>query len=309
MTDNSDLLPNLVHEDAFEMQRRGYSRRQVDEYIARTRSQIWDLEQRLGRALDEGNELRRDLAAARQQARSSRPAHEEVSERMAHILKLAEDEAQSQKARAAEETGRQRSDAQAYAERTRTEARARAERMITAAQEQAEQAITSAQAEADKTFNQARAEAERTTSEARNKSETVLAATKAQAKKVLDEATARAAAIHDSAERRLSLLSTQHAETIKRLSDILDDVSALVTGETARMSLAEEVDQATAKAIRSSSSAPSSARPASATPQPSQAQPHSAQPQPTDKQAQPRAEVIDAGEQTEGIRILKRSGD
>src|ERR1035438_9004526 len=40
MNDNSDLLPNLVHEDAFEMQMRGYSRRQVDEYIARCRSQI-----------------------------------------------------------------------------------------------------------------------------------------------------------------------------------------------------------------------------------------------------------------------------
>ena len=34
MNDNSDLLPNLVHEDAFEMQMRGYSRRQVDEFIA-----------------------------------------------------------------------------------------------------------------------------------------------------------------------------------------------------------------------------------------------------------------------------------
>src|SRR5215831_16318073 len=98
MNDNSDLLPNLVHEDAFEMQMRGYSRRQVDEYIARTRGQIRDLEQRLARALDEGEDLRRDLA--RQQALSGRPAHEEISERMAQILKLAEDEAKSQKAKA-----------------------------------------------------------------------------------------------------------------------------------------------------------------------------------------------------------------
>ena len=50
MNDNSDLLPNLVHEDAFEMQMRGYSRRQVDEFIARCRSQIRDLEQRLARS-------------------------------------------------------------------------------------------------------------------------------------------------------------------------------------------------------------------------------------------------------------------
>src|SRR6201984_1184926 len=94
MNDNSDILPNLVHEDAFEMQMRGYSRRQVDEFIARCRSQIRDLEQRLARALDNGEELKRDLATARQQALGAKPAHEEVSERNAQILKLAHEQAQ-----------------------------------------------------------------------------------------------------------------------------------------------------------------------------------------------------------------------
>ena len=259
MNDNSDLLPNLVHEDAFEMQMRGYSRRQVDEFIARCRSQIRDLEQRLARALDDGEELRRELASARQQALGAKPAHEEVSERIAQILKLADDEARSQKSKAHEEIARQRNDAQSEAEKTRTEAREQAERMLTAAQEQAERAITSARAEAEKTvtgarneaektLTGARTEAERTTTEARKKSESALASAKAQAKKALDEATARATAIHDGAERRLNLLSTRHAETIKRLTEILDGVSGLVTAETARMSLEDEVDQATAKA-------------------------------------------------------------
>ena len=89
----------------------------------------------------------------------------------------------------------------------------------------------------------------------------MLAGAKAQAKKALDEATARATAIHDGAERRLNLLSTRHAETIKRLSDILDGVSSLVAAETSRMSLEEEVDQATAKAIAAGEAA-SAARPA-----------------------------------------------
>src|SRR5580704_8587017 len=250
MNDNSDLLPNLVHEDAFEMQMRGYSRRQVDEFIARCRSQIRDLEQRLARALDDGEELKRDLATARQQALGAKPAHEEVSERISQILKLADDEARSQKSKAHEDIARQRNDAQAEADKARAEAREQAERMLTAAQEQAERAITSA-----------RAEAENTTSDARKKSEAVLAGAKAQAKKALDEATARATAIHDGAERRLNLLSTRHAETIKRLSDILDGVSSLVAAETSRMSLEEEVDQATAKAIAAGESA-SAARPA-----------------------------------------------
>jgi cell division septum initiation protein DivIVA len=263
MNDNSDLLPNLTHEDAFEMQMRGYSRRQVDEFIARCRSQIRDLEQRLTRALDDGEELRRDLATARQQALGAKPAHEEVSERIAQILKLADDEARSQKTKAHEDIARQRNDAQQEADKVRAEAREQAERMLTAAQEQAERAITSARAEAEKTLTAARTEAENTTSDARKKSEAVLAGAKAQAKKALDEATARATAIHDGAERRLNLLSTRHAETIKRLSDILDGVSSLVAAETSRMSLEEEVDQATAKAIAAGESA-SAARPAGA---------------------------------------------
>jgi len=249
MNDNSDLLPNLGHEDAFEMQMRGYSRRQVDEFIARCRSQIRDLEQRLARALDEGDELRRDLATARQQALGAKPAHEEVSERIAQILKLADDEARSQKSKAHEDIVRQRNDAQQEADKVRAEAREQAERMLTAAQEQAERAITSARAEAEKTLNAARAEADNTTNEAKKRSEAVLASAKAQAKKALDEATARATAIHDGAERRLNLLSTRHADTIKRLTEILDGVSSLVAAESARPSLEEEVDQATAKAV------------------------------------------------------------
>jgi len=263
MNDNSDLLPNLAHEDAFEMQMRGYSRRQVDEFIARCRSQIRDLEQRLARALDEGEGLRHDLATARQQALGAKPAHEEVSERIAQILKLADDEARSQKSKAHEDIARQRNDAQAEADKSRGEAREQAERMLTAAQEQAERAITSARAEAEKTVTAARAEAERTTSEANKKSESALASAKAQAKKALDEATARATAIHDGAERRLNLLSTRHSETIKRLTEILDGVSGLVAAETARMSLEDEVDQATAKAIAAGESG-GAARPAGA---------------------------------------------
>jgi cell division septum initiation protein DivIVA len=266
MNDNSDLLPNLAHEDAFEMQMRGYSRRQVDEFIARCRSQIRDLEQRLARALDDQEELRHDLATARQQALGAKPAHEEVSERIAQILKLADDEARSQKSKAHDDIAKQRNEAQAEVDKTRAEAREQAERMLTAAQEQAERAITSARAEADKTVTAARAEADHTTTDARKKSEAVMADAKAQAKKALDEATARATAIHDGAERRLNLLSTRHSDTIKRLTEILDGVSSLVAAESARMSLEEEVDQATAKAIGSSDPAAGRQVPAPAGP-------------------------------------------
>src|SRR5271166_3177531 len=250
MNENNDLLPNLAaQEDAFEVQLRGYSRRQVDEFVARCRGQVRELEERLGRALDDGEQLRQEVKALRQQALGNRPAHEEVSERISQILKLADDEARAQKTRADDDIKKQLQDAQQEADRTRKEARDQAEHMLTAAQEQAERAISTARAEAEKTRNAARAEADHATAEARKKADSVLSSAKAQARHTLDEATARATAIHDGAERRLNLLSTRHAETIRRLTEILDGVSGLVASETARLSLEDEVDQNAAKAI------------------------------------------------------------
>jgi cell division septum initiation protein DivIVA len=248
MNENSELLPNLLHEE-FEMQMRGYSRRQVDDFVARRNSEIRELEQRLTRVLDESEQLRRELSTVRQQALSGRPAHEEVSERIAQILKLADDEAKAQKNKADDDISKQRTEAQQESDRVRAEAREQAERMLTAAQEQAERTISAARNEADKTRTAARTEADRLTSDTRKKADQALAQAKGQAKKVLDEATARASAIHDGAERRLNLLSTRHADTVRRLTDILDGVQGLVTAEAARMSLEEEVNQSVSRAI------------------------------------------------------------
>jgi cell division septum initiation protein DivIVA len=248
MNENSDLLPNLLHEE-FEMQMRGYSRRQVDDFVARRNNEIRELEQRLARTLDEAEHLRREVSTVRQQALSGRPAHEEVSERISQILKLADDEARAQKNKADDDIAKQRADAQQESERVRAEAREQAERMLTAAQEQAERTISASRTEADKTRTAARTEADRLTSDTRKKADAALAQAKAQAKKVLDEATARATAIHDGAERRLNLLSTRHAETVRRLTDILDGVQGLVAAEAARMSLEEEVNQSVSRAV------------------------------------------------------------
>jgi len=248
MNENSDLLPNLLHEE-FEMQMRGYSRRQVDDFVARRNNEIRELEQRLTRSLDDSEHLRRELSTVRQQALSGRPAHEEVSERISQILKLADDEAKAQKNKADDDIAKQRTEAQQESERVRADAREQAERMLTAAQEQAERTISAARNEADKTRTAARTEADRLTGDTRKKADQALAQAKSQAKKVLDEATARATAIHDGAERRLNLLSTRHSDTVRRLTDILDGVQGLVAAEAARMSLEEEVNQSVSRAV------------------------------------------------------------
>ena len=260
MNENSDLLPNLLHEE-FEMQMRGYSRRQVDDFVARRNSEIRELEQRLARSLDESEHLRRELSTTRQQALAGRPAHEEVSERIAQILKLADDEAKAQKNKADDDIAQQRTNAQQESERVRADAREQAERMLTAAQEQAERTISAARNEAEKTRSTARTEAERLTGETRNKADAALGQAKAQAKKVLDEATARATAVHDGAERRLNLLSTRHAETVRRLTDILDGVQGLVAAESARMPMEEEVNQSVSQAVSRAEAADEAAPP------------------------------------------------
>ena len=252
MTEHTDLIPDLDSEDAFEVQMRGYSRRQVNEFVARSRSQARDLEERLSRSLDEVDRLRLELSASRQKAEDSKPAYEEVSERMGQILKLADDEARAQKARALDEIAKLRADAKQEMDRFKAEAREQTERMLAAAQEQAENAIASARAEAEKTRNSARAEADRAISEAQKKSESAVAAAKAQAKQMLDEATARATAIHDGAERRLNLLVARHTETLRRLIEVRDVVTNLVAGEAARGSLEDEVARSVASTISGS---------------------------------------------------------
>jgi cell division septum initiation protein DivIVA len=248
MTNDADLMTDIDGEGAFEVQMRGYSRRQVDEFVARSRSQVRDLEERVARAHDETERVRLELTAARQ-GLAGKPAHEEISERVGQILKLADDEAKAQRVRAQEEIGKQREEAKKEADRIRTEAREQTERMLTAAQEQAENAIATARAEADKMRNSARLETERAINEATKDAENKLATAKAQAKQMMDEATVRASAIHDGAERRLNLLTSRHTETMRRLTEIRDVVTNLVASETSRGSLEDEVSKSVASAL------------------------------------------------------------
>jgi cell division septum initiation protein DivIVA len=246
MSEHQDLLPNPTQEDPFEVQMRGYSRRQVDEFVARSRNQSRDLEERLARSLDDVERLRLELSSARQAASGGKPAHEEVSERIAQILKLASDEATAQKTVANDEITKQRADAQKAADNTRAEAKGQAERMLAAAQEQAERAIAAARSEAEKVRTTARAEAERMGADSRKNAEATTTTAKAQAKQLLDEANARATAIHDGADRRLDLLKNRHSEAMRRLTEIRDVVTDLVAHDAAKGSLDEEVDKAIA---------------------------------------------------------------
>src|SRR5580692_6178765 len=248
MSDQNDYHADPNHEDLFEREMRGYSRRRVDEFVAKTRSQIRDLEDRLSQALDGTERLRLELAAVRE-AGAEKPAHEEISERIGQILKLADDESKAQRTRADEEIAKIREDARLDTVKLREEAKADTDKTRAEAHEQAESTVATATAEADKARKSARAEAERAVSEATKQAESAVSTAKAQAKQQLDEATARATAIHDGAERRLNLLTSRHTEAIRRLTEIRDVVTTLVAGEAARGSMEEEVAKSVANAI------------------------------------------------------------
>jgi cell division septum initiation protein DivIVA len=240
-------------DDPFDSERRGYSRRQVDEYIAMRNSHVRQLENRLSQGLAEIDRLRQELAEAYQAAK--RPAHEEIPERVGQILKLAADQAtadlkkvsteiKDMRDAAKVETDQLRADTKREAELALAQAQDQAERMFVAAKEEAERSVAAAKAEAEHLVSTAKATAERTVAEATKHADSTVAAALAQSKQQLDEATARATAIHDGAERRLNLLISRHTETVRRLTEIRDVVTSLVAGEAARGSLDDEVARA-----------------------------------------------------------------
>jgi len=251
MSEHSEFADAGIIE--WEREVRGYNRQQVDEVVARQNGAIRDLKNSLSQCVAEIERLRTELGQAREA--SSRPQHEEVSERVGQILKLAEDEANVTRERglaeitqlrdsAKSETDKLRADAKQDTDRLRADAQERAERMLAAAQEQSERAVASARAEAEELMASAQAAADQTVSDANSRAESTLTAAVAQAKQQIDEATARATAIHDGAERRLNLLISRHTETVRRLTEIRDVVTSLVSGEAARGSLEDEVSRA-----------------------------------------------------------------
>ena len=150
MSEHSEYLAEVGVVE-WEREVRGYNRQQVDEVVARQTGAIRDLKNSLSQCLGEIERLRAELSEARDAG--SRPPHEEISERVGQILKLAADEAKAERERGAAEiadaremakaeTDKLRSDAKQDTDRVRAEAQDRAERMLTAAQEQAERAVT-----------------------------------------------------------------------------------------------------------------------------------------------------------------------
>jgi cell division septum initiation protein DivIVA len=265
MTNQHESIPDLMQEDTFEVVMRGYNRRQVHDFMIRTRNQVRDLEERLARAIDQAEQGRLELAEARRRMVEAPQSYDDLSPRLAQILKLGEEEAASKRedaeteatalresARAEAEhlvtTSRETADkiltsAQAEAERRVGEATQAAERMLAQAGSDAEEHLNAARTEAEDGLRASRAEAERVLGTAQAEAERVFAAANAQAEQLLtgarDEAESmlasaqqRTAALDEHAGRRVEYLSNTHSEVVRRLNEISSVLGDLMRDES-----------------------------------------------------------------------------
>src|SRR2546429_430074 len=87
---NAHLPPGAAAEERFEVARRGYNRRQVDEFVARSGREAVGMRNRLVKALRETEQLRVDLAAARQAAWEAAAQNERAARELAVLRTQAE---------------------------------------------------------------------------------------------------------------------------------------------------------------------------------------------------------------------------
>jgi len=79
MSGNADLLPGLAPEEGFGVARRGYDRRQVEDFVDRSRRAGAGMRNRLSQALRGAEQLRIDLAVARRAAWEAAAQRERVT--------------------------------------------------------------------------------------------------------------------------------------------------------------------------------------------------------------------------------------
>ena len=219
MTNQHESFPDLMHEDSFEVVMRGYSRRQVHDYMVRNRNQIRDLEERLARAIDQAEQGRVELSEARRRLSDAPQTTTSSGSGSARYSKLGEEEAASKSEVADTEATKLREDAAMEAERLVTSARERAEGILNAAQQEAERRVAEATAAAEQMFSQATMASEQMLSQAGGDAEETLNAARTESEETLRSARTEADRMvtvgQDEAERlgpRRTLRGRGHAE-------------------------------------------------------------------------------------------------
>ena len=214
-------LGDLSLEGTFDTAMRGYDKRQVADHIHRLRGELRAAQDEARaaheQAQDHGRDVERmraELAKVRAEAaHAPRPQHEEVSERLAQILRLADEEADQKRARAAEEADSTVEAARDQSSKVLEAARSAAEGIISAARERAEKEAAAMLANADASSRATIEDAE------------------ARAAAVLADADRRTAQVTSLQDERLSALREVHTDTLRRLEVVRGALEKVLTAE------------------------------------------------------------------------------
>lgn len=217
-------LTNLNAQDVsvdtlFETQVRGYNKKQVEDYISWLQEQTRAAQAESDAARREVDKARDEVVTAKSQL-ANRPAHEEISERLSQILRLAAEEADQKVAKAAEEASGVLAAAQQEAGQTAASARAEADAILGQAREQGDRILAQARSESDRLVSAA-------TADARAK----LADASQRAERVLSDADRRTKEITDLQNERLATLLEVHADSVKRLDTIRGVLASVLSEE------------------------------------------------------------------------------
>ena len=189
----------------FETTVRGYAKHQVDGYLAWMHDQLSAAQAGLADARRELDAARGESEVLRQQLQT-RPQHEQISVRMAEILRLAQEEAEQERGKAAQLAAGILQRAEVQARQVIEKARSDATEMTQQTLRDCEDQITGARADATQLVDTARQQAEATLAEARERS-----------RRVLSDVDRRSRQIMALQQRRLAAVLAAHEDAVSRL--------------------------------------------------------------------------------------------
>ena len=204
-------------ESLFDTTVRGFNKRQVEDYIGWMRTELTTAKEDLASLQAQVDERAQHLDQARaeiatlrsESSAANRPQHEEVSERLAQILRLADEEADQKRAKAAQE-----------ADTALEAARDQSAKVLEAARSAAEGIISAARERAEKEAAAAKAEAEALLANAASSSQATIGDAEQRAAQVLSDADQRTGQITSLQDERLAALREVHTDTLRRLEAV-----------------------------------------------------------------------------------------
>lgn len=248
MEDHPVALASHLNQELFDSAVRGYNKRQVNDHVIRLQRRVRDLEDHLTRAIESEEQAHAELAEA-QGVPAPKPVHEEVSERLSQILKLAAEEAEQARVKAENEIAYKRQTSEREMAALVRDSRAEAEAMVRDAREEAESLVQEAQDKATRLVADAQDEAETSVRNAQERSGSLLRDARERSETMLTDSREKSETLaRDAQEQSQLILSRSQDEAERTLSDAERDSRRLL--DSSRSEADRLVSEATEHAER-----------------------------------------------------------